>query len=313
MCNLTAASYRHGTVIEALYESGEVKPLTVSEARHVGIAIRDRLPEYMSAASKHILDTTGKFGGALKFVDPEIFIDPDKGLSSRFDPGLILDLPKISVRSGGRAIEFRTCITVCVGPTKSKVWTRANTIGDWGKISVDELNHIHKLFDAACQVINSDLINKYQEDFSRAIEAKVHLSLYGGIHVFAADCTGTGVSDALEHLCDTLHVKPSDAKTIENFELAGALRNVTDVAAIDEARDANNGEEFALGEKAKFYPYRGSNGAGSVFVRYANNKDAYFSGIVNGSHGGRPEGLEALDSNSIGTTAEIAAFFGAAF
>lgn len=313
MCDLTAASYRHGAIIEAKAENGEAKPLTVSQARQVGIEIRRRLPEYMHAASMRIHDSIRNLGGGLKFLDPEIDSGLNKAISSRFDPGLILDLPKILVRSSGRAIEFRTCMTVCVGLTKSKVWTRANTIGDWGKISDDELNQLHKLFDAACRAINSDLINKYQQDFSHAIESRVNLSQYGGIHVFAADCAGTGISDALEQLCDILRKKPSDTRTIDNPELASALRSVTKVAAVDEAGDATNGVEFALSERAKFYPHRGSNGAGSVFVRYAENQDAYFSGIVNGSHVERTEGQEVIYGNSTGTTAEIAAFFGAAF
>jgi len=315
MCDLTAASYRHGTVIASADDSGSQKLLRVSQARRIGLAIDERLADYMGQAIACIKAAAIELGDGLGFAEPDVSYSLEKKISARFDPGLILDLPKLSVTAGGRTIELRTCLTVCVGPMKSKLWTRANTIGDWGKISPEELDQIHAFFDRMCRTINDALLSQYQVDFAREMNESISLQAFGKIHVFAADCAGGSTSTDLEQLCDNIRDRHPQLRSIENHELASAMRNVTRISLAADGQDSTGTSEFTLGGKADFYPFRGNNGAGSVFVRTTSMEDAYFSGIVNADTDRRSKHYLAPDntSNSVGTTAEIAAFFGAAF
>ncbi|MCP4934759.1 MAG: hypothetical protein GY927_11275 [bacterium] len=315
MCDITAASYRYGTVIEAKDAEDNRRELKVSEARRVGLAINERFKSYMTAAKACISDAATQHGEDIGFNDPEISYDKNiEKLSARFDPGLILDFPKLTITGDDKTIEVRSCVTVCIGPLKSKLWTRANTTEDWDVFSHSKLEGIHAFFDATCSAINTALLAEYQIDFSGVIQEAIELESYGNIHVFAADCAGENVSQNLEQLCDRIRDNYSNARTIENPELANAMRDVTD-ASLAVPGYSMTPSGFSLDDGADFYPFRGSNGAGSLFVKVTNDDEAFFSGIVNADKKMHPIDFVPPDSvsNGVGTTAEIAAFFGGAF
>lgn len=318
MCEFRAASYRFGTVVESKDGEGNRCNLSISDAMSVGRAIRTSRKKYINVIKTAILSAVDAHGAALGLTpdDLEISVEREDNISARFDPGLILDFPRLQIEGpSGNRIELRSCLTVCVGALKSKIWTRMTTIGDWGEIDQDSLAALHDFFEAMGMSANDGIRLQYEEDFRKRLSPALTLEAQGNFHVFATDVGGKSATDTLEVLCDRLRYDRESVQAVEDPEVADALRQVTTVSLSPEGRDASATPEFRIGDGSEFFPFRGVNRAGSVFVNTISGSDAYFAGIVNGDTSVRPEWFEARDGdpNGTGTTAELAAFLGSQF
>ena len=149
MCEYTGASCRLGSIVETIDDRGDKAQITVSKAQEIGRQISSRLGDYLAVSIDAVKGSLEDFGSALGLTELNI-VEQESGsqIRARFEPGLILDFPKITIDANGRSIQLRSCVTVCVGPLRSKLWTRANTLGDWGSFSDKELVSLHGLLES---------------------------------------------------------------------------------------------------------------------------------------------------------------------
>jgi len=314
MCEYTAASYRLGTIVESVDNSGSQNQLSIADAQHVGRKINSRLSEYL-VVSTNIMEAALSSTGSKPGADLQLTYDQNRTrLSARFDPGLILDFPKVTVTLGDKTIEVRSCVTVCVGIMRSKLWTRANTLSDWGEMSRDELESIHDILKKICEGINAKFRSMYEEDFLSIISSTQNIAVHGKIHVFAADCSGNDVAINLKELNSSISSKRDEIRSVEEPELASALHEITGIL-MHETPERSGDQKFLLTEDAEFFPMQSASNCNSVFVQQTAESNAYFAGLVDASCQNHLEnsGSGTRTPNSVGATAELAAFFGSAF
>ena len=316
MCDFKAASYRLVTVVESTDGKAERRTLNVIETENVGDKISGRVSDYMAAVESGVEQGIREFGEPLNFGECKVNWDTEKGVSARFDPGLILDFPRVELKTDLGSLEVRACLTVCVGEMKSKLWTRCNTQYDWEHLSNEQVDLLHAFFESISQKINDAFRELYEQDFGAVVGESVRLEEYGRIHVYAIDCGGEGVSDELEKVYLDKRGNRAKSKTLESDELAPILNELSKLYPHREnvsgpAATAN----YILRDNEKFFPFRASNLASSIFIQSRDEIDAYLYGIVDANIEKRPDDHSAnkTDPNGSGTTAELGLFFASAF
>lgn len=321
MCRYKAVSFRLGSIVEAVDCNDTKVVVDVKSARAVGKIIDGNVPEYleeMISASRQYLEVNYQFLGSdhgkrtFDLMDWEFsFSDEKSSVSARFAPGLVLDFPAIILKGVGFEVRFRSCLTVCIGDLNSKIWTRAvvKLHDKTNEIPPIEVKVIHDFLSGVCGVVNLAIKGMYERDFaSRQVET-VKFKDYGDIHIFAVDCEGAVVEENIEVACDAIAAEP-EKRLLVAPEIAGALRDVTKASAPSIAWDVTGADEgFRLSDDALYFPHRAQNGAGSVFVTCADQRNSYFSGVVNSNEERRPP-RHGDYPNSTGATAEVATFIG---
>jgi len=327
MCKFKSASYRRGLIVESTDASGKLVELPVAKARAVGQRINAGLDKYLQAMEAEITASVQAFADQSQGSKPGRYVDfstlrinsnPDAmTVSARFDPGLILDFPWFKLTGKNAEFSIRSCLTVCVGGMKSKIWTRSviNEINGGRRVSLEDLADVHDLSRLLCKRMNDKIRQMYEVELSAVTEIPISLSGYGTVHLFAVDCEGPNVSVALEKLCDNFKYGKGAKNSIQNEEISEALQNLTHISMPKAGQSAIETKEFRLSDQAAFFPFRGTNGAGSIFVSVTQDRDAYFSGLVNADHCVRPEDypFDRSYPNGVGTTAEVASFLAGAF
>ncbi|MCP4079313.1 MAG: hypothetical protein GY743_03625 [Planctomycetaceae bacterium] len=325
MCSIYSTSYREGTVINASARDGTGKGImnSVQDARAVGRAILANTNTYSKCIDAALVKGLSEFQqeySSPKFADlRRADIEPvtEDDVQARFDPGLIIDFPRIRIAGNGCKFSIRTCLTVCLGGTQSKIWTRVVALDTATHRAMPdaELEEFHSLASGWAAAVNEQVRAQYEIDFAAAIDREVDLNDQGRIHLFAVDCEGPTISDAIEDTFLELVWARAESKSLDNFEIADVLRTITKISMPPAGLDQTDSQEFVLSSDASLFPFRASNGMGSLFVSMTNENNAFMSGIVDSARtdiGLNEHGFYDY-AYSTGTTAELASFVGSSY
>lgn len=316
MCSFESVSYRLGAIVESDLPtaSSAISVEDVKTTRTIGLNVRERSSDYLKQIKSAVEQVLKHSPGC---TDDQIYgIKLEENpIAPRFDPGLIIDFPRVTLRPSiaelNLDIEMRSCLTVCMGGQRSKIWTRCvlrkpETTSE--PLNEPAIKAIHSLFKSLATAANEAVRIEYENSFRAVYRKPVTLSYYGKINLLAVDCSG--VSAPIERNCSRL-MTSMDSKEIADQKLSDALRKITEISLPSHGQDSTMDDAaFTLSEQSDFYPFRGKNGAGSVFVSTTDASEAYLTGIVNANQKALEPG--ALPTGS-GTTAEIAAVLGSAY
>lgn len=310
LCNFLSASYRSGTVINAALKdcADEGAQLTNSfkTARMIGKAIVGRKSTYIERLQT-AFGTEDIQGTECDYRD---------GWAARFDPGLIIDFPRIKINTPKWELASRSCLTVCAGGSQSKIWTRiVRTVsGQHKTLSEADLEEINGISRRLSAVANEAIRELYEQDFSQTVGAPVELRNFGHIDVFAVDCVGQGISKRIRSSNGNMYWN-DDRRSLAAGELSDVMRRVAAISMPVAGRDKDAYPEFALHDAANFVPFKSSKGAEALFVAVTDDGHAYLSGLVDaGPDVDAPlfDKANALPLSS-GATAELASQIGGAY
>jgi len=307
LCDFLSASYRSGSIINAIVKGKTDSQIsnTFKNARLIGQAILTRKFEYIHNIKSSFIHNDTK----------NIICDDESNWIARFDPGLIIDLPRIEIETSFGVFSSRSCLTVCVGGAQSKIWTRvvrkiSDDISSLDKKELETINNISNIFTKSA---NEKIRSMYEEDFSQTIESDVSLNIFGKINLFAVDCVGSKISEEIKE--NNLNAYwDNNKRSLPVGEISDVIRNISEISLPNTAHDNSPDPEFSLKETASFVPFKSSKGTHSLFVATTNHDHAYLSGVVDaGSNIKNPNRDENHLPLSLGTTAELASQLGAAY
>lgn len=298
-------------IVSVFDDDHQAMRLTVSQARKIGQAIDDSCSDFTIAHEASIQ----KHFAAEACNDPvDVELEAEADLLARFEPGLILDFPKITIKNTPYGpLALRTCITVCALDARSKIWTRCVTAEPTDAMDQADLDAFHSIAMRLCNSINETTHQLYQETFrSHGPSGTSELKIWGQIKLMSVDCEGDTFQREMEHSFDEISWADLRPKIIEEPQIANALRFVTNLAGTPtNSKDALPLTiPFELSDEATFYPFMAHNGAQSIFVAHTQGSDAYMYGIVGGGNGARND---APYPASVGLSAELASYLGSAY
>ncbi|MEP1611246.1 MAG: hypothetical protein ABJL72_04920 [Roseobacter sp.] len=310
LCNFLSASYRSGTVINAALKGRTDEEAsftnTFKTARMIGKTIIGRKATYIEQLQA-AFEIEGIHGTACDYSD---------GWAARFDPGLIIDFPRIGINTTKWELASRSCLTVCAGGAQSKIWTRiVRAVSDasesLSETDLEELNGLSRRLSVAA---NETIRGLYEQDFSQTVDAPVELSNYGHIDVFAVDCVGREISEKIRSSTGNMYWS-DEHRSLAAGELSDVMRSVAAISMPSAGQDNDSCPEFALHDAANFVPFKSSKGAEALFVAATDGGHAYLSGLVDaGPNVDAPlyDKVNELPLSS-GATAELASQIGGAY
>ena len=310
LCNFLSASYRSGTVINASLKggTGEYAPFINSfkKARMIGKSIIGRKDEYIKRLQTAL---------EIECVHGTEYDSRDEW-AARFDPGLIIDFPRIGINTTKWDLASRSCLTVCAGGAQSKIWTRiVRRVSDPSKsLSESDLAELNCLSRRLSAIANETIRGLYEVDFSQTVGSPVELSNYGRIDVFAVDCVGKEISENIKSSTGNMYWN-DERRSLAAGELSDVMRSVAAISMPEAGQDNDTCPEFALHKAASFVPFKSSKGAEALFVAATDGGHAYLSGLVDaGPDVDAPlyDKVNALPLSS-GATAELASQIGGAY
>lgn len=315
MCTFYGSSYRLGTVVDAIVSAnGSRAPSrSLSQAREIGLVISDRSPRYLASFEAVLRDYSSKPDRQLQLVGRS----EDDPVHGRFDPGLIIDFPefKIADSKNGYTVAFRTCLTVCTGMARSKIWTRATVSEVKGTPYKRHIGNFSSDARQICASLNEACRALYEEDYVLPGEPSVCLTPHGNIHLLAVDCSGAQFEAELDQTIENLYHSGNTPQVIESKQLADPLRFVVTASkAPHQLCDAQPvSPSFSLSKDASLFPFRCRSGAPSIFVSYAEGNTAYLYGLVAPNTTGHMPPDSGMKPYSKQATAEIANVVGKPF
>lgn len=310
MCVFLSASYRSGAIIDATLkgraDEGAQFSNSFKTARMIGKTIIGRKSTYIKQLQT-AFQIEGIQGTECDYRD---------GWVARFDPGLIIDFPRIGINTAKWELASRSCLTVCAGGSQSKIWTRiVRTISDSSKnLSEADLSEINGLARRLAATANETIRGLYEHDFSQTVDAQVELRNYGHIDVFAVDCVGKEISERIRSSTGNMYWN-DEHRSLAAGELSDVMRSVAAISMPVAGRDTDAYPEFALHDDANFVPFKSSKGAEALFVAATDGGRAYLTGLVDaGPDVDAPlyDKVSALPLSS-GATAELASQIGGAY
>ncbi len=314
MFDFKGASIRKGVVVNATDDAGSLVRLSVAEARKIGQQINAARADFSSAHIDTIERVAAEYEGACFIAGVKVDDDLQSPLEARFQPGLILDFPRLLIneeRFGTLAL--RACITVCALDARSKIWTRCVTDKSVGTLSPESLDLFHDFAAQLCDAVNAATKVLYQKHFKlERFQSAPQLNTHGNISLMLADCAGEEFQSALLQRFEEVSWSDTRLEKIDDLLVSEALRGVTGLAgAPTEATDAHpETSAFELRDGASFYPFVANSGAQSLFVAYADDDTAHLYGIVGGaSNSPDTKNYPA----SVGLSAELANHLGSVY
>lgn len=309
MCDFLSTAYRKGAVIEAKRASDTDPSFKNSfrTARLIGKSISGRADAYIESilASQKFNEVVG------------VELAEKNELVARFDPGIIIDFPRISIKTQKWDFSTRSCLTICTGGSQSKIWTRLVLIvqDEKRKLTTPDLIELRSLSENLAEASNAAIKAQYEKDFSGVVGEPVTLENFGKIDVFAVDCVGLAISQEIKNSYTSLTQGLHDSRHLSAGEISDVLRNIASISMPPSGQDSNEAPEFTLHDNANFVPFRSSKGVESLFVAATRDGHAYLGGLVDaGPNVGSPffDEMNMLPY-SLSSTAELASEIGSVY
>jgi hypothetical protein len=306
-----APAYRVGKIVTAkISHAGknvEFVSRSVAEARKLGQAIIRNEKKYVAKLIEVInsftddSDITVPLGEFSSIKIKQMPDGSDDYTKARFSPGLIIDFPSVQISTSHYVIDCRSCLTVCLDETRSKVWARfvlRSVDGNPGfGLDRDQIANFH----TGCELISTKLIEAtselYRKDFERFLKKNVSFSSTGTLHFFTVDSGDIEIERDLE-ITSNLIESGALSDRIDQTALAQVMRMATE-ASHEKTRDHSSTGDFKLAKDAHFLIEEANDGTPVIFVAYANNDAAYFTGIA--SQATDDESMAIAEENDIKT------------
>lgn len=274
--------YRQGFIVQAEAldpdppGAAEENELTLKpkEARKLGRQIVRNVDGYLDAIERALRET-GEITRVARTDDVQV----------KFSPGLVIDFPLLSFRSGPFQVHLRSCVTVCLNESRSKLWVRFLLADIDGKDAEDPDAEQLKAFFAQCETwseaISKVLISSYKEDFSAVANRAAKLSSIGSLVFYGIDTDDPEFRETMERL---KYGATIDDLRQENDTVAAAIVALSDLTLRETSERAP--PEAAAGSCERIYlPHESLEGRAGLFSVVTHDNVARFAVLAEAVEG----------------------------
>lgn len=251
---------------------------TARQARELGLMICSGFDTYLEKTRSSVENGCRKYD--LPFSDFEM--SGKEFIRSRYEPGLILDLPTFDFIAGPYHLTGRCCLTICFNDSVSKIWARLvlNKIGGRDPFAVPH-KKTEEFFGIAsflCDKLIESMRRLYREDFARALslgpKTAVRFKKLGELTYLGIDESPEIVSSVIDA---SRAARPRRGGS-DFQKLYGKLNSLVDfVDAADAGADAEADEARGAQPPQDFHVYEARTGTSGVFLSRVGTNAATFA------------------------------------